>query len=98
MIHVKYNLPTHSPYYGFMRNGEKTFDIRLESMYKSMMRGDHIRFWEQNPKDGTNTGDWFIAKVVYIMRSKDLDFWDWMIDKLVAADLIIFGITIVETS
>lgn len=98
MITIKYNLPTHSPYYGLMLNGDKTFDIRIRQTHTQLMVGDHVKFWEENPKKNEMTNEWFVAKVTYICNSRDIDFWPRLEADLERVDLVVFSFKIVETS
>ncbi len=95
---VKYNLPTHSPYYGFMLNGDKTFDIRTRKPYRQLMVGDYVKFWEQDPKTLEMTQSWFVGEVTYVMKTRDINFWPFLIDDLEKVDLIVFSVRVVEQS
>lgn len=60
-------------YFKKVKNGEKTFDLRLADFY--CRPGDILILREWNPKTKKYTGRVLKKKVRYILKTKDIKFW-----------------------
>ncbi len=57
-----------------MMNGSKTFDVRIADFEINL--GDSILFEEFDPKTQEYTGRSLEKRVGYILKTKEMKFWD----------------------
>jgi len=61
-----HELKTIAPYYQFVNEGRKTFEVRKND--RDFQYGDILHLREYNPKNETYTGNECMAKVGWILR------------------------------
>lgn len=70
---MKIEKKTWPDYFQKIKNGEKTFELRLAD-FKCKI-GDILVLKEYDPKTKKYTGRVVEKKVTYILKTKDLKFW-----------------------
>jgi ASC-1-like (ASCH) protein len=61
-------------YFGKIKSGEKTFELRLADW--KCKTGDMLILKEWNPKTRKFTGQEIEKKITYVIKTKDQKFWN----------------------
>jgi len=70
---MKHEKKVHPPYFQYILDGKKTFELRLADW--DCKEGDNLILHEWDPRTKKYTGRKLEKKIIYVIKTKDINFW-----------------------